>query len=138
VCPTCRGTYFPGSNLEKVLDKLRSMVDSVDICVAMVDLARRSEKTVKAPPKDYPCPACLRDMKWSNYADVSGVLVEFCPQHGTWVSEHTFADLAEFVSMVGAMYDGGLDELRDPVREKRAAKVPVRGFNLDRYFKEKP
>ena len=48
------------------------------------------------------CPVCNAAMQRKNFAGSSGVVVDWCGSHGTWLDAHEMEDIAAFV------LDGGL------------------------------
>ena len=95
ICGQCNGVLFPGSGLERTLDKLRSAEPDPQSAVAVFQkLLRRA-----LPPavRYKPCPVCNVSMTRRNYAGTSGIILDICPQHGTWIEQRAFGDLSEFV-----------------------------------------
>jgi Zn-finger nucleic acid-binding protein len=64
-----------------------------------------------APQGYVPCPVCARLMNRLNFARCSGVLVDVCKGHGTWLDRD---ELRQIVAFVGA---GGLERARAKERE---------------------
>jgi hypothetical protein len=52
-----------------------------------------------------------------NYATVSGVIVDFCGDHGTWVDEAQFAALAEFISRGGDILAAETGKVRARIQQ---------------------
>lgn len=68
--------------------------------------------TPPATPQSYvPCPVCARLMNRLNFARCSGVLVDVCKGHGTWLDRD---ELRQVVAFVNA---GGLQRARAKERE---------------------
>jgi Zn-finger nucleic acid-binding protein len=100
-CPTCRGTFFADRGLEEVLNKLRATCDPMDVQSVMKEFKDRFTRKLPEAIRYKKCPVCETVMTRRNYATVSGVIVDFCGDHGTWVDEAQFAALAEFISRGG-------------------------------------
>jgi len=100
-CPTCRGTFFAERGLEDVLNKLRATCDPMDVQTVMKEFKDRFTRKLPEAIRYKKCPVCDTVMTRRNYATVSGVIVDFCGDHGTWVDEAQFAALAEFISKGG-------------------------------------
>jgi len=119
VCPSCRGTFFPGRSLETVLNKLRATCDPVDVDTVMRDFKDRFTRELPDAVRYKQCPVCDGVMLRRNYATVSGVIVDCCNDHGTWVDETAFAGLADFISRGG-------DLLADEAGKVRARMTGVK------------
>jgi hypothetical protein len=50
------------------------------------------------------CPSCSGRMQRRNFGRRSGVVVDWCGHHGTWLDAHEMEDIAAFV------LEGGLDD----------------------------
>lgn len=100
-CPTCRGTFFPDLSLEKVLNQLRATCDPKDVESVLKDFKDRFTRELPEAVRYKKCPVCDTVMLRRNYATVSGVIVDHCADHGTWVDETAFAELADFICRGG-------------------------------------
>ncbi len=47
------------------------------------------------------CPECGTVMTRLNYAGSSGIILDVCGHHGTWVDQSAFGSLTDFVSRGG-------------------------------------
>ncbi|MHC4547907.1 MAG: TFIIB-type zinc ribbon-containing protein [Planctomycetota bacterium] len=130
-CPNCRGTFFPARGLEEVLNKLRATCDPVDVQTVLKDFRDRFSRKLPTAIRYKTCPVCNTVMTRRNYATVSGVIVDACGDHGTWVDEAQFAALADFICRGG-------DVLATEVRKVRARISPGEqrsgGTLLDKFF----
>lgn len=54
-----------------------------------------------------PCPACGKYMNRTNYARISGVVLDACKEHGLWFDRDELRRVLAFIEM------GGLDKSRD-------------------------
>jgi Zn-finger nucleic acid-binding protein len=130
-CPTCRGTFFVDRGLEEVLNKLRATCDPVDVNTVMKEFKDRFTRKLPDAIRYKKCPVCTTVMTRRNYATVSGVIVDSCGDHGTWVDEAQFAALADFICRGG-------DVLATETGKVRARIQPGQGANartiMDRLF----
>lgn len=124
LCPTCFGMFFPGNALESVLNRLRANCDPTDLDSALKDFKGRFRRELPASVRYKQCPVCDAPMLRRNYGTVSGVITDVCVDHGTWVDEKAFADLANFIVRGGDLVAGKAQETR-----LRAAtnRVPTNG-----------
>jgi Zn-finger nucleic acid-binding protein len=100
-CPSCRGTFFPGQSLEQVLNRLRATVDRQDVDAILKDFKDRFTRVLPSAVRYKACPVCGTVMTRRAYATVSGVITDFCGEHGIWVDEAQFAELADFICRGG-------------------------------------
>lgn len=117
VCPTCRGSFFPGQGLEEALNKLRATCASGDLAGVLAEFKGRFSRSLPSAVRYKGCPQCGTVMTRRNYQTVSGVIVDTCGQHGTWVDESAFAELADFITKGG-------DILAAEARKVRARLTP--------------
>ncbi|MEM7260673.1 MAG: zf-TFIIB domain-containing protein [Planctomycetota bacterium] len=68
-----------------------------------------------------PCPVCENLMNRRNFADISGVVIDWCKGHGYWFDAFELERILQFVS------EGGLDRsrVRSMERARRAADAAV-------------
>jgi len=107
MCASCQGILFPPGGLEGCLDRLRETAESdLDELVE-----RRREMLLHGSmPKDVrykPCPVCKLSMTRRNYLGASGIIIEVCGRHGTWVDPSTFGQLTDFVTRGGDEFLAG-------------------------------
>jgi len=121
-CPTCRGAFFPGSALEQVLDKLRADAEPVDTETVLKEFKDRFSRQLPEAVRYKACPVCNEVMLRRNYGTVSGVIVDTCCDHGTWVDEAQFAALADFICRGGDLLAAEIGKVR--------ARIQVRGTQI--------
>ncbi|MGH7163535.1 MAG: zf-TFIIB domain-containing protein [Planctomycetota bacterium] len=100
-CPTCRGSFFPTHGLEHALNKLRATCSTVDVATALAEFKDRFTRELPTAVRYKRCPVCRTVMTRRNYRTVSGVIVDVCGPHGTWVDEAAFGELASFITRGG-------------------------------------
>ena len=127
-CPNCRGTFFPATGLESVLDKLRATCDPKEVAEVMRDFKDRFTRELAHAVRYKACPVCSTVMTRRAYQTVSGVVIDQCGEHGNWVDEMAFIELTDFICRGG-------DVLASEVRKIRARSQPKRtrgGTLIDR------
>jgi len=122
-CPNCRGVFFPDNSIENVLNKLRATVDPQDIESALQEFRGRFTRELPDSVRYKSCPVCETVMMRRNYATVSGVIVDRCNDHGTWVDEAAFAELADFICRGGDL----VADKANKTRARASAKRPSGG-----------
>ena len=118
-CSTCLGTFFPGANLKKVLDKLSADPGPVDPAELLEEIRKRAARLHIDRARERGCPACGVRMKRINYAKVSRVMIEVCDKHGTWVDEVTFCELTEFVGSASGVVVKRVNSMREAQSNER-------------------
>ncbi len=129
-CPTCRGTFFPGHGLEETLDKLRATVTPTDVASVLTEFKDRFTRTLPDAVRYKACPVCQTVMTRRNYAKVSGVIIDLCGNHGSWVDEAAFAELASFITRGGDLLASKSSGLRTRLAPPPAGTPTL----LDRIF----
>jgi len=112
LCPTCHGMFFPSDALESVLNKLRATCDPTDVDSALRDFKDRFRRELPKNVRYKQCPVCDEPMIRRNYGTVSGVIIDVCHEHGTWVDENAFAELASFIVRGGDLVAGKAQQAR--------------------------
>jgi Zn-finger nucleic acid-binding protein len=120
-CRGCRGLWVPG--------------ESFDLLVSRAAQARRKAtagETVSPPPRvtganparqrvQYrSCPECNAHMHRRNYRRSSGVIIDVCHQHGTWLDADELEQIAGFI-LSGGRTSTLLEIEPEAERAKRAA-----------------
>jgi len=95
-CPRCLGLWAPGDTMDQLVERIRER--------------RRKEATPsnaggrpthraawQAQVTYRHCPACGAAMQRRNFGNTSGVVVDWCGSHGTWLDAHEMEDIASFV-----------------------------------------
>lgn len=70
-------------------------------------MADRNSVTDSVPIKYVPCPDCKQLMNRSNFARLSGVIIDLCKQHGVWFDAGELPKIIEFIN------SGGLSRARE-------------------------
>jgi Zn-finger nucleic acid-binding protein len=98
-CAKCNGLWVPGDRFESLVQR------------ALEAARKRTELGVAAPaPKRQSvdpkfryrhCPACKGTMHRKNYGKRSGVIVDWCGTHGTWLDADELEQIAAFIASGG-------------------------------------
>ena len=96
-CQRCDSLWFGCGVLEAMLAKLELRARSEDREVSS------SEPPVRAPQRvEYRvCPSCDQHMVRSNYGRVSGIIIDTCSRHGTYLDSGELEALQAFVEAGG-------------------------------------
>jgi Zn-finger nucleic acid-binding protein len=113
-CPGCGGIWLDSRVFARILETR----DAAPV-VGAFEGDRPSQRTSAAGEVRYvPCPVCGRLMNRKQFAERSGVIIDWCRGHGFWFDADELEKVVEFVR------SGGLDEARQRAIEK--AKDMVR------------
>ena len=101
-CETCLGLWLDVASFEKICAD-REQQSAV---LGVASHAPTSTGPEVSKVKYVPCPECSQLMNRINFARCSGVIVDFCKQHGTWFDRDELSLIVEFI------HGGGLNASR--------------------------
>jgi Zn-finger nucleic acid-binding protein/ribosomal protein L40E len=102
-CPLCLGLWVPGD----VMDRLVARVEEkrrLGSRPPTGQVHRDRHATWQAEVVYRHCPECYGTMQRKNFGARSGVVVDWCGSHGTWLDAREMEDIAAFVM------EGGLEQ----------------------------
>ena len=101
-----------------MLNRLRATADPRTVQTVLLEFKDRFTRELPDAVRYKKCPVCETVMLRKNYAMVSGVIVDHCADHGTWVDENSFAELADFICRGGDILanEAGKVRARNDVR----------------------
>ncbi len=100
-CERCAGVWCDVDTFETVCSEKEGQAAVIKRLGELGD--PRHEHQVRYVP----CPACGVLMNRSNFARISGVVIDSCKQHGVWF------DAQELPSIISFIQKGGLDHARE-------------------------
>lgn len=101
-CPQCLGLWAPGDVMDRLVDRVQDKRRSQGN--PPVTSAHRERQSAWQEEVVYRhCPECGGQMQRKNFGARSGVVVDWCGSHGTWLDSHEIEDIAAFVM------EGGLE-----------------------------
>lgn len=95
-CPACRGLWVTPDDFDRLVARMRESME----LPASRGIGERtdSSSTEEWAAVTYRrCPACNGHMQRKNFGDRSGVIVDWCGKHGTWLDANELQDIAAFV-----------------------------------------
>jgi Zn-finger nucleic acid-binding protein len=105
-CRQCGGLWVDKSSFQQICEDRERQETVLGVALPLVELAK-----VSAPARMYvPCPACGQLMNRVNFAACSGIVIDWCKQHGSWFDQNELRQVVEFIQA------GGLKKSRE--REK--------------------
>jgi Zn-finger nucleic acid-binding protein len=108
-CETCGGVWASTESFEKICqdrEQQEAVLGRPGVDMESMDFRGKPRRVY------VPCPICQKLMNRMNFAGCSGVVVDWCKDHGTWL-DHT-----ELPQVIAFIRSGGLKKARD--REKEA------------------
>lgn len=109
-CPQCGGLWLDLESLDRLTSERDELVATSSILAARTPLRSTMPDTVRYVP----CPACEKLMNRTNFAHVSGVILDVCKGHGVWMDRGELQRILDFVG------SGGLATAREHERQKLA------------------
>ncbi len=122
-CPTCLGLFLEHGSLQQLLREAVGPVWEVDtpLINSLVETPRGQPRALRYRA----CPACGDMMNRSLFGKRSGVIVDRCRSHGTWLDPGELRQLLAWTQAGGALRHDELSEqerLRQELREERQAQ----------------
>lgn len=111
VCPRCRGLWLDKPEFEKLTSERSVLLDP-----GVPYVYRRGP--MEARTAYIPCPRCKGLMVRRNFRAVSGVVIDWCGEHGAWFDEQELERIRAFIGSGGIdkSQDREIDQTRDEVR----------------------
>ncbi len=101
-CAKCNGLWVPGERLDALIQRA---VDSArERAASGLSRAERRPLSIAVQFSYRNCPVCGHHMQRKNFGRRSGVVVDWCGAHGTWLDKDELEQIAVFIR------DGGLRE----------------------------
>jgi Zn-finger nucleic acid-binding protein len=108
-CGVCHGTWIPENRLEELVGRIGR--GTVTLASSHLESAVHTEVGRIEYRR---CPLCKAHMARRNFQRISGVVVDRCHEHGTWLDADELPRIAAFVS------EGGLVKAAAARDEERA------------------
>ena len=122
-CPVCLGMFINVETFEVLIQKQETRVGHVPAPKGP------AKSALKADPVTYiKCPVCKGTMNRMNYGRISGVIVDYCRDHGYWLDDGELEKIAQWVAT------GGLKEKY--VLEMEEAKAAAQKARFDKSVSE--
>lgn len=96
-CPKCNGLWVPGERLDALIQRAVAAARER----AASGAAPAPKRRVEVRFAYRACPACGHRMLRKNFGKRSGVIVDWCGQHGTWLDKDELEQIGAFVAAGG-------------------------------------
>jgi Zn-finger nucleic acid-binding protein len=116
-CAGCNGLWVPGTAFDDLVNRAIEAWRREEPARLDVRAPRRAGGNPASARVEYrKCPLCGQVMARRNYRHTSGVIIDVCREHGTWL------DADELERIAGFILSGGLD--RAKAAEETTMRVP--------------
>jgi len=120
-CPGCHGVWVPGERFEQLVARAVDGARKRERGERPGRSPRRAGANPAAQAVRYrKCPACQGFMQRRNYRKCSGIILDRCRAHGTWLDADELEEIAGFI-----LTHGGVPP--EPRLEPRPTPPPARG-----------
>jgi Zn-finger nucleic acid-binding protein len=121
-CPKCQGLWAPGDVFAELVDRAAATARSRGTgsppgATPRVDGGNPAKNRVEYRR----CPDCDEMMARRNFRKRSGVIVDQCHAHGTWLDAHELEEIAGFVLSGGAE---SAQRIEAALRDRSASRQP--------------
>ena len=100
-CSGCAGLWLERETFEHAITRAQEMVEKLETSVP-----KRTSALPLTPVRYRSCPTCAGRMARELYGKRSGVVIDFCQEHGVWLDAGELSLILEWIR------GGGLDKAR--------------------------
>jgi Zn-finger nucleic acid-binding protein len=98
-CTECMGLFFDPGELDTLTDQSVSNVFHVDL--SRIDELQKLKRHREYPVMYIKCPVCRKMMNRINFGSQSGVIIDTCKAHGTWLDGGELRQILEWIKSGG-------------------------------------
>ncbi len=124
-CPKCHGLWAPEDRFEMLVERAtmtaRDRGVEAEVSVPRVDGGNPADRPIEYRR----CPTCDALMTRRNFRKRSGVIIDRCHEHGTWLDAHELERIAGFVLSGRAERASAVEAVQKTERDKTAAREAV-------------
>jgi Zn-finger nucleic acid-binding protein len=104
-CPSCAGLWVPGESFDLLVARAQSLPDTPRPTQGLSGARRHApdaaEDAAAGEIVYRRCPSCRSPMHRKNFGHASGVIVDWCGPHGTWLDADELERIAVFIKNGG-------------------------------------
>jgi Zn-finger nucleic acid-binding protein len=125
-CTKCTGLFVPHETFEMMQERR-------DHVIFTVDPTQRGQIHVEDAVKYVRCPICRTMMNRTNFARISGIIIDTCRGHGIWFDAGELEKLMDFVARGGLekAKTTELQRLKDEEKAMAIRNAPTMGDRYD-------
>ncbi len=130
-CPKCHGLWAPEDRFDSLVERATMAARERDLSGDDFVMPRVEGGNPSASRVEYRrCPACDALMGRRNFQKRSGVIIDQCHEHGTWLDAHELERIAGFVLSGRAERASRIEAELQAEREKDAAREALLRIQL--------
>jgi len=122
-CRECHGLWAPGSHFDRLIERAAQARRSAGASAAAPRVRRGTPSPEQLRYRK--CPECRGFMLRRNFRRASGVILDVCREHGTWLDADEIEEIAGFILSGGAITSVVDDEHRKADALAAAARLRV-------------
>lgn len=129
-CSGCYGLFFDHHELERLIDQSVDMSYWIDHhkLHSLLQHPLHKDKIIYRR-----CPVCNKMMHRKNYSNRSGVIMDYCVDHGIWLDAGELKQIQEWTKL-GGKQNAVKDELDKKHRQKRAREQKRASLNRSSHY----
>jgi Zn-finger nucleic acid-binding protein len=125
-CPICNGLWVPEDRFDRLVSRaIEARRDADPAQLARLQPRARGANPAQQRVQYRKCPECEAFMLRRNFRKSSGVIIDRCQEHGTWLDADELEQIAGFLL-------GGGDTSQTLLQEERAVKQAEAKLRLER------
>jgi len=126
-CRQCQGLWVPGENFDALVRRAAEVRKNADVNGQAAPAPRmKGGNPARGEVKYRKCPECQAFMHRRNYLRSSGVVIDVCKDHGTWLDADELEEIAGFILSGGRTSQTLETEHSDLKAEAAAAAAMAR------------
>jgi Zn-finger nucleic acid-binding protein len=129
-CPKCHGLWTQGNHFEALVERAATAVRERAQVGESIDPRVDGDNPAKSSVEYRRCPACDALMRRLNYQKRSGVIIDQCNEHGTWLDAHELERIAGFVLSGRAAKVAHLQAVESAESDRQKAREASRRMAL--------
>lgn len=102
-CARCAGLWVPGEHFDALVRRAMEAART-NPTRGLTAVAKKAAAAPESPVRYRDCPDCGQPMHRKNFGRRSGIIVDWCGEHGTWL------DAEELERVAGFVLSGALEE----------------------------
>jgi Zn-finger nucleic acid-binding protein len=137
-CGTCHGIFFDPQELETALDHATRARTEIDR-ERLTQLVEEERKSDHDKIRYVPCPDCGQMMNRKAYGAKSGVVIDWCKDHGVWLDGGELAHLVKWARAGGRDHDRSVRAEAERIEARqKAAREALAQVSMQRWSTDEP